>query len=229
MQRFKLVGVMFGALFALAMMASSASAFTLPDLSLTLSGTYPVHAQGTLPGAETKLGSATGIPLEGKGVTLLLLATGLSSLGTFTSTFTKVKIPAGEECETTGAGKGNVISSGEYHIVPLNTTGTIGLLFLVTQFLIDCPKNTFVIKGNLISSINAGTENQELTTFGGVLEGSKGKQTISEYINDTGSKIKAKLEVEVNKSGEFVGADENVVGELPLEVLGSKMIVITGR
>ena len=57
----------------------------------------------------------------------------------------------------------------------------------------------------------------------------KAKPAITEYINDTGSKVKAKLESETNKAGEFVAAAQNVASELVLGVLGSKMIVITGR
>ena len=48
-------GLLLGALYV-AVMAASASAFTLPDVSLTLSGTYPVTAVGSSSG-KTTLGS----------------------------------------------------------------------------------------------------------------------------------------------------------------------------
>ena len=228
MSRFKLVGVMLGALFALAMMASSASAFTLPDISVTLGGAYPLVTEGNLTAAKTSLGSASGITLEGTGVTLLLKTAELSASGAFTSTFTKVAFGT-KKCLTSGQAAGTVVIPGTYDVVPLNTTGTIGLLYLLTATTITCEGNEVAVKGDVISSINAGTESQELTSLSGKLEGSKGKQTISEFINDNGSKVKAKLEAETNKSGEFVASDENVNEELKLAVTGSKMLVITGR
>jgi hypothetical protein len=72
-----------------------------------------------------------------------------------------------------------------------------------------------------------GTEGTELTSFSGALKGGGGTQEITEYYNSGGTKIRAKLEEESGAG--FVFADENVAEEVPNTVLGSEMIVITGR
>jgi hypothetical protein len=232
MKRLKLVGVLLGALFALAMLASSAyAAVNLPDISVTLTGgKYPVHAVGSLAAAATKLGSASGVSLTGTGVTLLLLTAELSALGTFTTDFTGVENKEKVKCSSTGDAAGVVLVSGEFHLVPINLSPlTLGILFLVSEVEIICPKGESpIVRGNVIGSVNGiGSEGTELTGFGGVLEGAEGKQNISEYYNDGGTKVKAKLEQEAGAG--FVAADENVTGELGLSVLGSQMIVITNR
>jgi hypothetical protein len=231
MKRFKLAAVMLGALFALLAMAATASAVTLPDISVTLTGgTYPVTSTGSL-SAATKLASASGVALEGTGVTLLLVTKELSALGTFTSDFTKVIDPNNsKECSTTGDATGVVLIGGEFHLVPLENAAPskLGILFLVSEATITCGTLEVVVRGNVIGSVNGiGSEGTELTGFGGVLEGKEGKQNISEYFNDGGTKVKAKLESESGAG--FVGADENVAGEVKLAVEGSKMVVISPR
>jgi hypothetical protein len=201
---------------------------TLPDISVTLGGSYPVHAQGSVANALTALSTTSGVALSGSGVTLLLLTTELSALGTFTSTFTKVKNSESIECNTTGDAKGVVLVKGEFHLV-LAPMADLGILFLVSEFEVECPTGINVlVRGNLIGSVtNIGNETSELTGFGGVLEGSKGKQSLSEYINSTGTAVKAKLESEAGAG--FAASAENVSEEVKLEVLGSQMIVINPR
>jgi hypothetical protein len=231
MTRLKLVGVMLGALFALAITATSAMAVSLPDMSVTLTGgAYPINAEGKQANAATSLGTSSGVTLSGTGVTLALATAELSALGTFTSTFTKVKNTEGVECNTTGDATGVVLVKGEFHLVPISLSPlTIGTLFLVSESEITCPGGvSVVVRGNLISSLNGiGSEATELTGFGGELKGEKGKQNLSEYYNDGGTKIKAKLESEAGAG--FVASDENVSEEVKLTVAGSKMLVITGR
>jgi hypothetical protein len=228
MNRFKLVGVMLGALFALAAMATSASAFTLPDVSVTLTGgVYPLHLESNLPSANTVLSSASGAVLKGVGTSTLLLANELSALGTFASTFLNVT-QGTEKCKTGTEATGVVKLSGEYHIVPLNTTGKLGELFLVSEFKIVCGTATITIRGSVLGSVNAGTENQELTSLSGALLSTEsGKQELSEYINDTGSIVKANLEDDAGL--EFVKAGQNIAELATFAVLGSQMLVITGR
>jgi hypothetical protein len=229
MKRLKLVGVMLGALFALALMATNA--FALPDLSVTLSGgTYPVKTGGSLAKSATSLGSASGVTLSGEGVTLLLSVAELSALGTFTTDFTNVQNSAGVKCHSSGDASGVVLVGGDVHLVYTNLSPlTLGILFLVSEFEVECPGGTStLVRGNVIGSIGGiGSEATELTGFSGTLVGANGKQEISEYYNSTGTKIKAKLEGE-SGSG-FVASDENVEGVVGLSVLGSQMVVITGR
>jgi hypothetical protein len=232
MKRLKLVGVILGALFALGLTAANAlAAVNLPDISVTLTGgVYPIEAKGTLTAAATKLGSSTGVTLSGTGVTLLLKTAELSALGTFTTVFTKVKNSEGDECSSSGDAKGVVLVSGEFHLVPISLSPlTLGILFLVSELEIACTAGVSpLVRGNVIGSINGiGSEATELTGFGGKLEGELGKQNISEYYNDGGTKIKAKLESEAGTG--FAAADENVEGEVKLEVAGSKMLTITNR
>jgi hypothetical protein len=231
MRRFRIAGVVMGAVFALAMLASSAFAtVTLPDISVTLTGgTYPIHAQGSLTAAATSLGSSTGVVLSGTGVTLLLLTTELSALGTFNTDFTNV-VQGTIKCNTPGDAAGVVLVGGEFHLVPTNLSPlNIGILFLVSELEIECPSGVnVVVRGNVLGSVNnIGSEGTELTNFGGVLLGEKGKQQLSEYYNDGGTKVKAKLEAEAGTG--FAAADEQVEKELTLQVLGSQMLVITGR
>lgn len=229
MRRSKLIGTILGALFVLMAMAASASALALPDISLTLTGgAYPLQADGALSSAATSAGTASGVALSGKGVSVALLTTELSALGTFAATFSGVEEPANKEkCKTGSEPAGTVVATGEFHIVPLTTTGTVGELYLVSFLEITCGTIKVKFRGNVLATLNAGSEGTELTKFGGVLEGSNGAQKLSEYLNDTGSKVKANLESDAGL--EFVKADANISGELSLSVEGSKMIVITGR
>ena len=233
MKRLKLAGVIMGALFALAMMASSAFAeVKLPDISVTLTGgTYPVHILGKSE-ANTSLGTASGVTLKGKGVTLLLLVKELSALGSFTADFTNVEeTKHAIKCNTTGDVEGVVLLSGEFHVVPLEVSAALplGVLFLVSEFEINCPGGTnTVVRGNTLSSLeDLGTETTELTKVLGTLEGANGVPDITHYFNDGGTEIKAKLESESGAG--FVATDEDVEGPVDLSVLGSQMIVITNR
>jgi hypothetical protein len=228
MNRFKLAGVMLGALFVLAAMAASASAFTLPDVSVTLTGgVYPLHLNSNLPTARTVLSVASGAVLTGVGTSTLLLATELSALGTFASTFLNVG-QGTETCKTGTEAPGVVKLSGEYHVVPINATGKLGELFLVSEFRMVCGTETVTIRGSVLGSISAGTENQELTSTTGVLLSTEtGKQELLEYINDTGSIVKANLEADFGL--EFVKAGEQVGEPAMFVALGSQMFVITGR
>jgi hypothetical protein len=228
MNRLKLAGVFLGAVCALAMMAaSSASALGLPDVSIALGGTYPLHLDGES-AAATSLGSASGVTLEGKGVALLLLATELSALGTFSSTFKEVKVPGGASCKTGSEPAGTVLTTGEYHVVPLNLTGTLGILFLVTFVELTCGATKLKVRGNTVGTIlKAGEEDTQLEELGGDLEGSLGKPNVTSYYNDGGTLVTTSLETDAGL--EFVKSDENVAGEVIVTALNNEMFEITGR
>jgi hypothetical protein len=223
--RLKFVGLSLGVLLVLVVISASASALTLPDVAVTLGGTYPLHSQGSLATAATRFGTVSGVTLEGSGATLSLGATELSALGTFTITLANLKIPGGSSCKTGTEPAGTVVASGEYHVVPLNTTGTAGTLFLVSFLEVTCGTAKVKIRGNLLSSLNAATG--ELTEFGGVLQGENGKQNISEYLNDGGTKVAAKAEVDAGL--EFVQLSVSFAEELKVKVSGSQMNEITNK
>jgi hypothetical protein len=232
MHRLKLLGVLIGALFALGAMAASASAFTLPDISIALGGTYPLHAEGSLPTtAATELSNAGGSVLTGEGVSLLLLTIELSNLGTFSSTFLKVR-RAKEPCHSVGDEQGVVLVAGEFHIVlgPGGTKKLLYILFLVTRFLIICESGLEVdVLGTELGTfaLNGEVETEQYETARGKLTAKKGVPALSEYFNDGGTIVKTKLESE--SGGGFVKSAQNVEGELILTTLNGKMFTVTGR
>src|SRR6202451_625516 len=117
MKHLKLLGVALAALFALGI--TTATAFALPDVSLTLAGSsFPLHLDVTLLSVATNLSTSSGAHFEGVGVLLLLLALSLTSLGTFEALFTKVKDSFdGAECKSPGDPLGEVLTKGTYHFV----------------------------------------------------------------------------------------------------------------
>jgi hypothetical protein len=229
MKRGKLIAAMLGAWFILVITA--ASALALPDSAVTLGGAYPVHSRGSLATSEVAIGAASGVTLFGTGVTLLLLATELSELGTFAADFTNVKSPIVEErhCRTEGAPEGVVLSRGNAALVFTNLSPlTLGLLALIEVMEVVCPSLIILLRGSIIGGFSSiGSEASELTSLGAVLLGATGKQEISEYYNSTGTKVKVRLEQEFGQG--FVATDVDVAKELKLEVLGSQMVIVTGR
>src|ERR1700733_11366684 len=136
----KLVSVLMGALLAFALAATNALA-SLPDISITLSGTYPLHIESTRPNAKTSITTAAGVELEGTGLKQLVLVKELSALGTFTVVFSNVHLPnqAGKECNSEGDAKGVVLMTGEFHLVPFRLTPPeLGILHLITTFIVKC-------------------------------------------------------------------------------------------
>jgi hypothetical protein len=231
MYGFKLVGVLVGALFALGVMAASATAFTLPDISIALGGTYPLHSEGSLPTAATELSTSGGSVLTAVGVSLLVLSIELSALGTFSSTFLKVKRKT-EGCHSVGDEQGVVLVSGEVHAV-LGPGGTKKLgfsLFLLTRFLIICEDGLEIeVLGSVLgtAALNGEVETEEYEVARGKLTAKIGVPALSEYFNDGGTIVKAGLESE--SGGGFVKSAENVEGELILTTLNGKMYTVTGR
>jgi hypothetical protein len=219
-----------GAVLIVSVLAAS-TALALPDISVTLTGgAYPVHAQATLANAAVSFGTASGVSISGSGITLLLSVTELSALGTFSIAITNYENNEKVKCNTAGDAGGVLLLPGEFHLVPISLAPlTLGILFLLSEFEIICPKGVVPIgRGNVIASVNdIGSEGTELAGFSSGLSGELGKQNISEYYNDGGTKIKAKLELEAGAG--FVAASLNVAGELGLSALGSKMILIKGR
>ncbi len=212
------------------LIASTSSAFTLPDISIALGGTYPIHAEGSLPTARTELGTAGGSVLAGKGASLLTLGNELSSLGPFSGTFLNVEKGA-VKCNSEGDAAGVVLVSGSAHAV-LGPGGTkkFGFsLFLVATFIVHCGAVEVEVSGDVLGAANSPgeTETEELTTTLGTLEGTKGKQKFTEYFNDGGTIVKAKLLSEAG-AGE-TESDLNVEGALLMTTLEGKMATVTGR
>lgn len=201
---------------------------TLPDVSVTLTGGhYPLSIEGRTTTA-TSIGTASGIFVSGKNTALSLTMSELSSLGTFSMTLSNVEEPANKEkCKTGSEAGGTVKFTGEFHVVPLKSSGIVGTLLLISAFELTCGTLKIKVHGDLLGSLNVGSESSELARAGTVVEGSLGVQKLSEYVNDAGSIVRANLETDGGL--EYIKADLNVTGEIPLEVLGSQMLVITRR
>jgi hypothetical protein len=134
------------------------------------------------------------------------------------------------KCNTAGDATGVVLMSGEFHVVPIALSPLqLGVLFLVSSFTVLCESGVeVVVAGNFLGTLSKiGSEATELTEPFSAIEGTRGKQTISEYYNDGGTKIPARLTSEAG--GGPLASAINIGPELGLAVLGSQMIVITNR
>jgi hypothetical protein len=228
MRHLKVLGVALIAMFAFGLTATSAFA-TLPDLSIALGGAYPVHLQfNDVEKTGTRLNTTAGNKLSGKGLLVLLLSTALSALGTFEALFLKVKNGT-TACEQEGEkNKEEVLTSGEFHLVyPTLSPLTLGIAFLLHLILIKCGAVKIHIEGCVVGKIThpeKASEDVELAT--GLLEGDKkGKNTITEYENEAGEKVKGILLA--NFGTGFLQAEEAVEEPVHLETLEKKMFTIS--
>jgi hypothetical protein len=219
MRQLKILGLALVAIFALGITATSALAL-LPDvhcLKTEEPGCYPVHINfgdnGITP---TELQSTGGGKLEGKGVSILLLLTELSGLGTFGSTFLNVEWKKEKEvkCNTKGDAEGAVVTKGTFHVVywslsPLRT----GIAFLPEPVTIECgPKKTINVKGCALSTAEPKKPSEselDVTNIDGRLQGEKGKNALTEYDDQNGNKVKCILESQF-PGGEFKQSMETI-------------------
>jgi hypothetical protein len=226
MKHLKASGVALMAMFVLGVTATSALA-VLPDVSIALGGSYPIHLNfEDDKKTPTKFETTGGNKLEGKGLLVLLLsANELSSLGAFVMAILLIKEGA-KECNSNGDKKEEELMKGTYHIVyPSLTPLTVGVAFLIEEVEVKCAKVIIKLKGCLLAGLTdpkTSGEDVELATV--VLEGSKGKNALTEYDNTEGKSVKCILET--NFGTGFLQSDE-VVGEpIHLVTLESKMFTI---
>jgi hypothetical protein len=228
MNRLKLLAVSLVAMFAMGIMATSA--FALPDISLTLPGsTFPLHLNfADNNKTVTELQSASGVVIEGKGLSLLLLIGELTALGTFRADFLNQKRGT-KVCHSVGDAAGVILTEGPFHVVYTGLSPlTLGILYLPKAFEVECEGLDIEINGSVISSFNGiGTENSELTTASGQLTGTKGKPALTTYYNDAGGSVQALLLS--NAGAGFVMSNEIVEGEPLLTALGNNMWRVTSR
>jgi hypothetical protein len=237
MKHFKLFGLALVALFVLGVTATSA--FALPDISLTLSGsTFPLVLKANQTKAATQLSNVVGEKVNGEGVLIVLSLTALGHLGTFEALFTKAK-KGTSACHSEESGVSDpaeeILTKGSWHLVYTSLPSTpalaLGILFLVAPVTFKCGTETVNVKGDTLSSVtasSAGTETTELTSLGGVLEGNGvGVQNLKTFYNESGTATTAKLEA--NFGSGFKGAAEEVKEEVKPTAEGSNMFVITSR
>jgi hypothetical protein len=225
MRRFKFLGLALLSVFAFAAMTAVSASASLPDVSLLSGEKFPVDLHGTLVSADS-LATVGGSELTGTLVLLLLLLTELSALGEFIAEFTGVKEKT-NPCKTSGAASGTVVTKGEWHLVLLVGGASYGIVFLPSSVVIECgePAKTKIhVKGAAVALVTKLKVGEDQTEIGGVLEGSKGKNNITEYLNSSGTATKGTLESNFGLG--FEQSDENVTGEITLKVLNEKMIVV---
>jgi hypothetical protein len=231
MKHLKLLGVMLAAMCAMGLMATSA--FALPDISVTLGGTYPLHLNFTSETTKSKLQGVSGSELEGTGLHVLYLIGELTALGTFRAIFLNVvRATTTEKCLST-ANAGEVLTEGSFHIVYTSLSPLrLGVLYLPNELEVTCPTVGIgiKIKGSVIGAINTpGTSSTEqLTGLKSVLNGSAGKQQFRNYYNDSGASVLAQLLCNASGTG-FKECNEVVEGEPEAVALESKMFVLSGR
>jgi hypothetical protein len=237
MKYFKFFGAALAALSALGI-ATASSAFALPDISITLGGAYPLHLEVTLTTAKTKLSNVVKENLTGEGILLLYLLTALGHLGTFEALFTKVR-KSTTPCFSEEGGKKDpseeILTKGSWHLVYTSLAGSaqglqLGILHLVAPVTIKCGAEEVLVKGDVLSSVDAltGTEATEYTALSGVLKGNgEGGPNIKFFYNEGGTSVKAKLEA--NFGTGFKEAAEEVEELITVTALESKMFVVTSR
>jgi hypothetical protein len=229
MRHLKILGVALVAMFAFGIMATAA--FALPDVSVLPKENFPLHLNFTETGTKptTSLRTTGGSQLKGEGLSVLLLWTELSALGTWAADFLKVKNGT-TPCNTTGDAKEVVLVSGEVHVVPLPPKGSkeVGGLFLFKEFTIECEKVKVKVRGSAISSITDPKAEECVELLTGALVGDKkGKNTLTKYLNDNGEETEGILEA--NFGTGYLQASEEVGEAIHFSVLEKKMFLISGR
>jgi hypothetical protein len=232
MRCLKLFGVGLVALFTLALTASSFA--QLPDVSIALGGTYPLHLEVTLLNVRTEFQTTGTTAIKGSGLLLLLLTEQLTSLGSFELLFNSILNPTGaasciSENGTTKDGSGLILTLGTFHIVLVPPHGSLGLLFLLQPLKVICGGITIHLRGSILSLITnaTGTEGTEYTGLTVVLKGTAGKPEVTEYINEGGTIVNAHLETDFG--AEFTESAEVVESPVTATALEGKMFVIKPR
>jgi hypothetical protein len=226
MRRFTFLGLALLSVFAFAAMTAVSASASLPDVSLLPEEKFPVDLHGTLVSKDVLETAVLGEKLTGTLVVLLLLLAELSALGNFIAVFTGVKektLP----CKTAGAATETVETKGEWHLVLLVGGTKYGIVFLPSSVVIACgePEKTKIhVRGAAVAEVTKLELGKDQTKLGGILEGSKGKNNITEYLNSSGTATKGILES--NFGAGFEQSDESVEGEIVLEVLNKQMIKV---
>jgi hypothetical protein len=227
MKYVKLLVVALGAMFALGVAtAASSSALTLPDVSIALGGSYPLHLEVTNLTVKSKLSNPVEA-LEGVGLLILFLTEQLTSLGTFEVLFTKVQTAAKVSCASEGDTNGEVLTKGTFHIVPVGG-GKVDTLYLVANFKVNCGSKSIKVQGSVLQSISSltGTEGTEYSSLSGakITGNGAGKPTLTTYLTDSEAVATAKLES--NFGSGFKESAEEVEEPVTATALEGKMFTI---
>src|SRR6185437_8805820 len=208
MRRLKTVVTAFVGVVALfAVMSASASAVALPEFSKATNATGTIGTS-TFETTSALLGSITST----SGTTEQTATS--TQLGTLHIMFAGVKChgPFGETAagESLGDAAGVVLVLGEYHLVRI-ATGDVGVWLLINPVHIEClfASGTLllVVQGNLLGLITPILTKTKSFTI--TLTQSKGSQTIKEFENDSGVKVKASLTTSIDEGTAVASAQQS--------------------
>jgi hypothetical protein len=195
MSRTKTLFMALFTVFILAAALGATSAFAeLPDVHVGAGLTYPVTSTGTLENGGNIVGeleTEIGEKLTSTKVTVATELTKLTSLGPLTLKFNSVLEPRTKsECHSDGVGAGEVVFSGEYHVVYTTlspvTVLNAGFLILFNEDTVLCNKEALRIKvkAPALTRLNvaAGAEVEEFRLV--ALCTPAAKQEPKEYFNE---------------------------------------------
>jgi hypothetical protein len=201
----KRVKVMFMTVFAVsafaAIMAGSASAQCakpcLPTVLLVTGGTLPltIESEQEANTIRSKLENGTDLSLNGDGLLLLLSFTNLKDMsdGTYLTLFLRVE-ESMEVCHTEGDKTGEVLlPTNLFLLVGISQGQKVGVLFLVSEFVITCNTLKTHIKGSALASVTAGVGVKSAkgsnTTKGSLhcTSAENGTPELSKYFNESGT------------------------------------------
>ena len=153
MRILKLAGAALVAMFAMAIVATSA--FGLPIVTKT-SGSGELKLNFESSSITSELETTAGGLLKGIGLKTLLLTSGTGSpLGTFRADFENVK-DGTKKCNSVGDKTATVLTEGSFHLVYTNLSPLLeGILYLPNEVVIECEGTTSKVKGDILGSVKS--------------------------------------------------------------------------
>jgi hypothetical protein len=220
------------AVLAVGIAATSASAFTLPEVFAGGGSKFPILISGRLV-SNSQLETVSGSTLTATAteVTIRLAAAG-PALGTYDALILHVKeSSSGNECKTPPLPQGDILVLGLVHVVYIPPFPRLGLLFLVPTTTYLCgttanpTKERVNVAGSELASYN-GTINAATTSFKGALKASgTGKAALKTYYTDAGTETSSLL-----LSNFGLGFEEAVIndeGTIPFVVNGGESFILS--
>jgi hypothetical protein len=198
MGRMKTLCMALFAVLALAAAFTTTAFAELPDVHVGTGGKYPVTGEGSVgTGAKVvgTLETEIGEKLTATKVTAVAKLAELSSLGAGELKFTGVTEKNAHTCNTVGQAEGEVLFSGEYHVVYTGlTTLTAGVLILFNELTVECnaKKLKIKVKAPALTKLNV-TAGKEVSEYKLETACTKGKQEPREFYNDEGKLTVANL------------------------------------
>jgi hypothetical protein len=162
MRQLKLIGLVLVSVYGLSVVTTSSS-FALPDVSVALGGSYPLHLEVTLLTIKTKLSNVVKENIKGEGLLVLSLGTALGHLGTFEADFLHTKKDTNSCFSEESAKKDasdEILVRGSWHLVYTSLAGSaqglqLGGLFLGAPVTIKCGAEEVDVKGDTLSGIES--------------------------------------------------------------------------